>query len=895
MTANCNVTHRIAQKMERWLMLFVVSAALSALAFAQQPVRRGGTAAPRPATKSGTNSTPAAAQKLPLRKVVLYKSGIGYFEHAGYVHGNEDVEIDLTSSQLDDVLKSLTALDLNGGRIIGASYNSQEPAGHQLEALPVNVADKASLSELLQELRGARIEVRTSAGAFTGRLLSVEEKTRRENGADVKVDQISLLGDGGEVRSFILGTGLSVRFADRDLEQELSRALGLLDASHQEDTRHLILSTAGTGERQIHVSYISEVPVWKTTYRIVLPSAASPAGAKPLLQGWAVVDNTVGEDWNNVELSLAAGAPQSFIQQLSQPYYITRPTVGMPRGVVLTPQTHGSTLFGGPGALIGLVKDPAGNVVEGARVRILGLDDKQVAETISDSSGRYVFDNLPPGKYNLEFSSTSFRTLRMNSASVMAGLANRYDGRLEIGAVAMSTSMEAGPGQGAIQMGFVSRRGGGTLSTTVTGKAITNLPFNSRSAILMGLLDPGRQTSGGSRNSTFEGLPKGTINMTFDGVNIRDNMLSSSDGFFAVNDPRIDDVEEFNITAENAREGMRGSVTAAQGALLGDMFHYKLRDRVTIRKNQSALVPIVQSEITAEKVALWNAGMHSPRPLLALWFTNSSDQVLDGGSFNVIDEGAFAGEGLMATVHAGERRLISYAADLGLQVLTKQDSGPAGEPVKVTRIRVSHGSMISTVESRERVTYTIRNDDSSARTLILEHPVRNDWNPVAGLVAEEKSATYYRFRVEVQSKETKEFTVEETHPVDAAFTLSNLTAELIQGFSTGHHLTPELETMLREVLSRKDGIAKLDAELEKKDDEVDKITEDQERLRENLKALKGGAEEKALIERYVRQLTDEENRLDAIHKEIAALTAKRDQAQKDLDAYIASLTLEVTF
>jgi hypothetical protein len=147
------------------------------------------------------------------------------------------------------------------------------------------------------------------------------------------------------VRSFVLEPGTNLRFADRPLEQELARALGLLDSSHREDIRQLILSTTGTGERQVQVSYTSEVPVWKTTYRIVLPGSESPSGTKPLLQGWAVVDNTVGEDWTDVQLSLAAGAPQSFIQKLSQPYYTQRVQVPLPRGFLLAPQTHGGTLI----------------------------------------------------------------------------------------------------------------------------------------------------------------------------------------------------------------------------------------------------------------------------------------------------------------------------------------------------------------------------------------------------------------------------------------------------------------------------------------------------------------------------------------------------------------------
>ena len=277
-----------ARRIRIVVFLSFISSALCLHAFGQQTSTKTPTPT-KPQSASITKPTnvnssgDAKAQKLPLRRVVLYKSGVGYFEHDGHVRGNEDIDIDLTSSQLDDVLKSLTALDLSGGRITGASYNSQDSASRQLQAMPVGVADKNSLQELLAELRGARLEVRTSSGSFTGRLLSVEEVPRGETSDDAQADtndrkttnvvrnQISLMSDSGELRSFKLDPSTSLRFADHDLEQQLARALGLLDSTHQEDTRHLVLSTTGTGERQIRVSYISEVPVWKTTYRIVLP------------------------------------------------------------------------------------------------------------------------------------------------------------------------------------------------------------------------------------------------------------------------------------------------------------------------------------------------------------------------------------------------------------------------------------------------------------------------------------------------------------------------------------------------------------------------------------------------------------------------------------------------
>ena len=106
----------------------------------------------------------------------------------------------------------------------------------------------------------------------------------------------------------------------------------------------MVISTAGTGERPLFVSYVSEVPIWKTTYRLVLREKGAP-----LLQGWAIIDNTIGEDWKGVELSLVAGAPQSFIQDVSQPYYGRRPTVSLPQAAQVTPQTHQAAIAAGYG------------------------------------------------------------------------------------------------------------------------------------------------------------------------------------------------------------------------------------------------------------------------------------------------------------------------------------------------------------------------------------------------------------------------------------------------------------------------------------------------------------------------------------------------------------------
>ena len=301
-------------------------------------------------TKAGA---PAAAQTpspqvfkdLPVRKVVLYKNGVGYFEHAGTVTGNQTVGIDFTSPQLNDVLQSLTVLDEGGGRIAGVNYNSTTPLAEQLKTLALGMSDDPTSTELFQAMRGQRVEVTGGpGGTITGRLMSIETRTEKTGGGDnaSTVDRfyLTLVASTGAVRVIELTPSLSVRPLDSILQQQVDRYLEMLSSARSTGLRHLTLNALGSGQRQLRVSYISEVPVWKSTYRIVFPQAGDKGSADAIVQGWAVVDNTVGADWSNVQLSLVAGSPQSFIQPLSQPLYTRRPEVPIATGVETTPQTH---------------------------------------------------------------------------------------------------------------------------------------------------------------------------------------------------------------------------------------------------------------------------------------------------------------------------------------------------------------------------------------------------------------------------------------------------------------------------------------------------------------------------------------------------------------------------
>jgi hypothetical protein len=579
-------------------------------------------------------------------------------------------------------------------------------------------------------------------------LLSVEDRDVPGKGDQkITLTQISVVSDGGDVRIFDLTPSTSVRVAEKEVNEEVGKYLGLVASTRDQDVRRMTISTAGDGERNLLVSYISEVPVWKSTYRIVIPTEG-----KPLLQGWAIVDNTVGEDWKDVELSLVAGAPQSFVQELSQPYYTRRPVVELPENAMLTPQTHEATIEGQPEIVNGELRS-AGKIPTG------------------------VVGGVPGG---------------------VAG------------------------GQRGGVIGGIASGSGGVVGASVFREIGAPPPAAPR--------------------------PDATV----------------------------------------VAETLESATTVGATRELGDLFEYKLKDRVTIRKNQSALVPILQSRIDAEKVSVWNPSDTSV--LRALWVNNTSDLTLDGGSFNVLEGDAFAGEGLMDAIKPGEKRIMSYAADLGVLVDAKQRA----DNQHVTRVTIAHGTMTQSTQERQENTYTIRNRDTSSRTVVIEHPARPGWKLTDDEKPVESSASFHRFRLTVEPNKTTTLLVREYRPIMNNYQLTNLTDSQIKFFLNQKMINPDVEKALRRIVAEKNDIAAIEAVITGRRAQVSSISDDQQRVRENMKALKGSAEEKALVERYVRELNEQEDRVQALRREIADLQQKRDVSQSTLNGMIEALQMEVT-
>jgi hypothetical protein len=454
-----------------------------------------------------------------------------------------------------------------------------------------------------------------------------------------------------------------------------------------------------------------------------------------------------------------------------------------------------------------------------------------VAQTSTDASGRYEFSSLAAGDYTLNFAEPGFKSYKVINSSVGAG-ENRVDARLEVGSIA-STAIETGSGQVA-----------GAGKMPVANRAL---------------------------------LGRGAVH------GVAGDLAGQSQSFaFAIPAPPPP-----SAIAE-AREMI---AAAANGQGLGDLFEYKLKDRVTLKKNQSALVPIAQTEIEAEKVSLWNGTNGSGRPLRAIWMKNTSALTLDGGSFNVLESEVFAGEGLTDAVKPGEKRLLSYATDLGLLVEAKQNASPR----RVTKVKILKGVLTQESEEEQRTTYTARNQEATARVLVIEHPARAGWNFLkTSKQPEEQAPGTSRFRLQVAPNATAVLPVEEAHPLSTTYQISNLSDDQILYFAKQGSITPGMADALKKISAQKAVVAKLEQEMEDRQKDIDRIVDDQGRLRENMKALRGSAEEKALLLRYTRQLGDQETQLAGLRKKITDAESQRDAENDRLENIIDELNLEAT-
>jgi hypothetical protein len=283
-----------------------------------------------------------AGGALPLSEVILYTSGVGYFARDGQVEGNTQVELRFKTEDINDLLKSLVVQDQGGGSVSTVTYGSRDPIDKTLKSFGIDLTANPGLGDLLGQVRGERIELATP-GPVIGTVLGVETKKKvvgENQDKTVDVEYLNLLTDDG-LRSIPLDQVQRIKLLDARLDAELRQALAVLAAGHDTQKKTVMIRFEGQGKRPVSLSYVVATPVWKTSYRLVL-SEKEP----PFLQGWAIVENTSDDDWNNVKLSLVSGRPISFAMDLYQPLYVNRPLVEPELYASLRPQVYGQAMEG---------------------------------------------------------------------------------------------------------------------------------------------------------------------------------------------------------------------------------------------------------------------------------------------------------------------------------------------------------------------------------------------------------------------------------------------------------------------------------------------------------------------------------------------------------------------
>jgi hypothetical protein len=316
---------------------------------------------------------------------------------------------------------------------------------------------------------------------------------------------------------------------------------------------------------------------------------------------------------------------------------------------------------------------------------------------------------------------------------------------------------------------------------------------------------------------------------------------------------------------------------------LGELFEYRISTPVTIRKSESAMLPFLQDKITARKLLIYS-DQNSAHPLNAAEITNSTGKTLDGGPITVFEAGSYGGEALMETVKTGDKRLLSYAVDLGTRITTQFDS--KGDIVR--EVHIKRGVMTTRMAAVETRTYTIRNVDQKPKTLIIEHPARPDYT-LLDRKPTEKTANAYRFEVKLASGAAEKFPVVEERVYDSSFAIANLTPDVLFTYVQNKNLSDTARKQLGEIMNRKQQIAANSAEHQRVEAQINNVVRDQDRIRQNINSLNLVSGQQEQVQKYAHQLADQEAQLAKLRDRQSEIERKNAALQSELNSLIEKM------
>jgi hypothetical protein len=685
---------------------------------------------------------------LPVRKITLYRSGVGYFERAGEVADNAEIQLRFGTDQINDILKSMILLDRDGGRVESVQYGSKEPLAKRLASFGINIANNPSVPDLLNQLRGATVKVSVAGADIVGTILGVEMR-KQPGGKDqqpIDVPVLNLVTAAG-VKSIAVADINTFEIQDKELAAELNKALSALAEYRADRTKTVDLRFNGAGKRRVAVGYVHEMPVWKTSYRLILPELDSEGKTKGQLtvQGWAVVENTTDQDWKDVQLSLVSGRPVSFQMDLYEPLFSARPWVAVPTIPGVAPRIFG-----------------------------LGIDAEQMA------AGE-----------KMGLSDDAMMSNRMRAESLQK-----------------SVNKPAAP--------------------------------------------PAPMSAGMGRSRGAAGVP---ADFNRDGAITTEDLASYA--------PRA----------------------AAQAATIGEVFQFQVEAPVSIERQRSAMIPIMTAAVSGRRVSIFNAADGSQFPMRGVEITNDSNLALLPGPISVLDGAAYAGDAQIGQIPKNDKRMLAYALDLEMAVITKPESHS-----KMTKITIVDGSMHQSFKDRLLTTYELANKDTAhGRTLILEHPKSPGYELVETEKPTELTPDLFRFTIPVEAGKAKKFSVtqERTRYEDVGVTSFDMNTLLV--YKKDGKVSDEVLAAFRKAADKQAAIAGTERSIAQLTANIDEISKDQTRIRQNMNSIDRASQ---LYTTFMTKLTAQEATLEDIHDRQTKLQKQLSDQRNDLNEYLRTLSVQ---
>jgi hypothetical protein len=652
--------------------------------------------------------------ELPVREMVLYKHGVGFFVREGTVNA-EQVALAFRQDEINDVLKSLAVFDRAGGQVLGIHYQTPMDKDARLANSSIRLGETDSLHDLLRDLRGRRASLifETTPGSLetiTGRVIGLDQRNQRQIqlGMPAIQDMVSILTDDGQVKMFLLETLRSLQILDTQSEHDLSY---FLDTSVGDDNRRTVNLRLSAGEHQLVVYYVAPSPTWRVSYRLVAETDTGKESGRALLQGWGLFDNRLEEDLENVQVTLVAGQPISFIYDLYASRIPQRPTIQDEARVAPGPVEFA-----------------------GARLR----DEEDHFSDVSLAGAAFAAPAPAP------------RMLAMQSIS-------------------------------------------------------------------------------------------------------REKMA-------------------------------KAAPPAAKAKEAAEFFQYIVTAPVSVKRGESALVPIIGSDISYERELLYNGAKLPDHPVAALRFINSTGLTLERGPITVVENSDYKGEAVVAFTKDGNQVYLPYAVELGVHVTER--------PERSTRTRglsIKESYLIYEEYQISSVTYILENTTAKPLTITIEAAVADHFELFDTPAPILETAAERRWHVDVPARGKAEFTRNERWLNVRHEELRKLDYQKLKQFMENRWLDQTTLDQLSEILSGLGHVQQWRSQITKLETERSLIYKEQDQIRANLNTLQPTGDEAVLRKRVLGQLEAKQNRLEALEQQINNLAQQIEQTEVKVQQIIAVL------